>query len=1096
MKERMLKLFLRQSTLAALVFCGLLAAGSARGEIISADRRITWQGNVGVPGGIPNRTTIFCNVKQSIPGSTLVAVGNGVADDTAALQAALNLCPSNQVVYIPAGTYRVTSTLTAKSFTTVRGAGPGVTKLQFYNTDEKIKFGAGSRSYNDSSTGYFNVSGSPARGATTIAMSGKNSDIAVGNILIIDQLNDGTQPLGTNLVTKYAGGQTCNHCSRDSGNRALMQTVEITAVNGTNITFQPGLFWPRSSALDPEAFSIGLNGQWIGCEDLMVSAMTQSGGHLDGTSFHLNGVKYCWVKNCESDYTNGDHVKMTGSFRCEARDSYFHDGYSHGPGQAEVGIMLGMSSGCLYENNIVRRGHAPVYINWGASGNVIGYNYIDDSYRTSTPNHVVGGIFWHGAHPMMNLIEGNVVSRIFQDNVWGSTSHETIFRNYVTGVETHWPPYDRRGAEQTNTVTWPNYGRHVVYLGWGTRNFNFVGNVLGHYNFRTNWSSTAGPGNGTPALAQFSIIAPTGYSAYQTPSWLWVAGYGSTSTHTETAAWTTTLRHGNWDVVTETTTWDSGISDHNIPNSLYLPGKPTWWGDTLPWPAIGPDVNPRAAINPALNRWRATQGGNQPPVVAATASPTSGATPLTVSFSSAGSSDPEGANLTYAWTFGDGGTSSAANPSRTYQSAGNYNATLTVSDGTNTASSTAIAIRAYVPGPPVAVASATPTSGGAPLTVAFSSAGSYDPEGATLTFNWTFGDGTTSTAANPSHAYAAGTFTAHLQVSDGTQTGSSSPLTITVTNPAPGISLTSPANGGSYAAPATINLAASVTPNGHAISKVQFYNGAALLGEDSIAPYTLAWTNVGAGSYLLKARVLYDASAITDSSVVIVGVGGLVAAYGFEEGIGGMTADSSGNGNNGVLNSTFWTSAGKFGRALSFNGTSSFVTVNNSPSLNLSAGLTLEAWVYPTATTAAWRPVIFKPYDSSQISYVLQGLTPTQTKVPSIYVLPSADNLFGPSPLPTNTWSHLAATYDGSSMRMYVNGTLVADKAQTGTINLSAGALTIGGNALYSAYWLGLLDEVRIYNRALSAAEIQSDMNNPVRLDKPAAPQNIRIGAE
>jgi glucose/arabinose dehydrogenase/PKD repeat protein len=83
---------------------------------------------------------------------------------------------------------------------------------------------------------------------------------------------------------------------------------------------------------------------------------------------------------------------------------------------------------------------------------------------------------------------------------------------------------------------------------------------------------------------------------------------------------------------------------------------------------------------------------NQPPVAAASATPTQGAPPLTVNFSSTGSSDPEGHALTYRWTLGDGATSTAANPTHTYQAAGSYEARLTVSDGVNSTLSTPITI--------------------------------------------------------------------------------------------------------------------------------------------------------------------------------------------------------------------------------------------------------------------------------------------------------------------------------------------------------------------------------------------------------------------
>ena len=89
------------------------------------------------------------------------------------------------------------------------------------------------------------------------------------------------------------------------------------------------------------------------------------------------------------------------------------------------------------------------------------------------------------------------------------------------------------------------------------------------------------------------------------------------------------------------------------------------------------------------------------------------------------------------------------------------------------------------------------------------------------------------------------------------------------------ISLTSPADGSSYAAPASISLAASVTPNGHTITKVQFYsNGTNLLNEDTNSPYSFTWTNVAVGSYSLTARVIYDAGASVDSGAANVTVTG------------------------------------------------------------------------------------------------------------------------------------------------------------------------------------------------------------------------------
>src|SRR6266850_6042446 len=90
---------------------------------------------------------------------------------------------------------------------------------------------------------------------------------------------------------------------------------------------------------------------------------------------------------------------------------------------------------------------------------------------------------------------------------------------------------------------------------------------------------------------------------------------------------------------------------------------------------------------------------------------------------------------------------------------------------------------------------------------------------------------------------------------------------------------------------------------------------------------------------------------------------GLVAAYGFAEGAGPTVADSSGSNNRGTISGATWTPAGRFGSALVFNGTSAVVTVPSAASLQLTTGMTLEAWVYPTATPSGWRAVIAKNVD-------------------------------------------------------------------------------------------------------------------------------------
>jgi hypothetical protein len=202
-----------------------------------------------------------------------------------------------------------------------------------------------------------------------------------------------------------------------------------------------------------------------------------------------------------------------------------------------------------------------------------------------------------------------------------------------------------------------------------------------------------------------------------------------------------------------------------------------------------------------------------------------------------------------------------------------------------------------------------------------------------------------------------------------------------------------------------------------------------------------------------------------------------VAAYGFNEGLGTSVTDASGNGNNGTIGTATWASLGKYGKALTFNGTSARVMVNDSASLDLTTGMTLEAWVMPTASQSGWRTVIQKEVDTYFMG--ASSNSPRRPATGGTYGS-TVTWIAGPSAIPVNTWTHLASTYDGANIRLYVNGTQVATVARTGSIAVSALPVWIGGNNPYGEYFKGVIDEVRIYNRALSVAEIQADMNTPL----------------
>jgi chitodextrinase len=229
---------------------------------------------------------------------------------------------------------------------------------------------------------------------------------------------------------------------------------------------------------------------------------------------------------------------------------------------------------------------------------------------------------------------------------------------------------------------------------------------------------------------------------------------------------------------------------------------------------------------------------------------------------------------------------------------------------------------------------------------------------------------------------------------------------------------------------------------------------------------------------------------------------GLVAAYSFDEGSGQSVADTSGNGNNGTISGASWTSAGKNGSALSFDGVSNQVTVADSPSLDLTDEMTLEAWVKPASLGSSWRSVVVKE-QSDQLAYALYAHDGGPG--PSGHVYSNGDRYTtAPSTLPTDTWTHLAATYDGSTVKIYVNGALANSGNVSGMITTSGLPLRIGGNSVWSEWFSGQIDDVRIYNRALDASELSSDMATPVGgssagppadTQAPSAPGSVRATA-
>ena len=253
-------------------------------------------------------------------------------------------------------------------------------------------------------------------------------------------------------------------------------------------------------------------------------------------------------------------------------------------------------------------------------------------------------------------------------------------------------------------------------------------------------------------------------------------------------------------------------------------------------------------------------------------------------------------------------------------------------------------------------------------------------------------------------------------------------------------------------------------------------------------PTGTSFTNTGlaAGTYYYRVTAedaagnVGPASNEANATVSTSPPTGLVAGYGFDEGSGTGTADGSGRGNGGTVSGATWTT-GKFGSGLNFDGVNDWVTIADSASLDLTTAMTLEAWVLP-AVSSNWRTAVFKE-QTGDVAYSLYSSINTNVPRSEAVIGGAARSVNGTAALTSGVWSHLSATYDGSTYRLFVNGAQVASTAATGNIAVSSGALRIGGNNVWGEWFSGRIDEVRVYNRALTQAELQTDMNRPVTPD-------------
>ena len=497
----------------------------------------------------------------------------------------------------------------------------------------------------------------------------------------------------------------------------------------------------------------------------------------------------------------------------------------------------------------------------------------------------------------------------------------------------------------------------------------------------------------------------------------------------------------------------------------------------------------------------------QGPAAVASATPTSGYSPLSVQFTGSGSSDGLSRPLTYSWAFGDGTTSTQTNPQHTYVSSTvqTYNATLTV---TNTASQSASVVVPITIGslPPVPTITQPTSSAGVQPGAVINYAGTAtDPDDGVLppsALSWTIllhhnthihrdSGGTGSSGSVVVQEHGVGTYAYEIVLTATDSSGLQASTSIVIPVLPDTIPPTAPSNlQASPVGPNAISLTwTAATDNGAVDSyHVERCTGSACSNflETGTTP-DVAFTDISllpTTTYTYRVRAVdtngnfgpYSNTATATTAPGNTNSPGLVAAYNFDTGSGAVLADLSGNNNAGGINGATWV-AGHTGGALNFDGITNVVVVPDSPTLDLTNAMTLEAWVRPTLALSSWKAILQKETDA----YFLNANTfSNHVGGGGTFNNSCCSVIENSQALPLNTWTHVALTWDGSTMKLYINGAIAASTPQTGTLQVTNTPLRIGGDTYTNEFFTGQIDDLRIYNRGISAAEVSQDMSTPV----------------
>ena len=560
---------------------------------IPPGRSISWYpAGLDVVGGIRTSFRRTTTIRRLHP--------DGSVDDSGTINAAIAAARPNTLLTIPAGTYLIRNDIIMKSGVALRGAqaclppwlpaanGNATTLLMSNGT--KIFFNGGYRenSWMPRPQSGRSITSGYTQGSTSLTLSSVVG-LSTGDYICVYQNKDAAA----------IDDKGYTWLGEDSGPdpHVWAQYTKITNIAGNVITIDPPLYQvtpnPTGQAVRKQTFGVSMAG---------LENMRLQGDNTNYRMIWLRFSQFCWIKGVETydvgaNSSGSPHVWTEFCYANEYRRNYFHHGAGHDSG-ANYGIeFYHWNSRHKVEDNIVRETRHSIVFEGGGTGCVMLYNYTDDNWESVQGHPTTRDASFvsedqvanHGAHPYMNLWEGNWAACWWGDYTQGSSSYITAFRNSFSGKQTSY--------SLTNPWLWS-----VIEVEKYNRYFNLIGNIVGNTSMTNGTVIDDGSGGSRPTMFRF------GYSS---------AG----GSHTDSLPYSTVILHGNYDFVSDSV-HDWASPDHTLPISLYYTAKPAFFGN-LAWPpynSTAPTDNERERI-PA--GYRFVNGADPPPLHPhPTASPT------------------------------------------------------------------------------------------------------------------------------------------------------------------------------------------------------------------------------------------------------------------------------------------------------------------------------------------------------------------------------------------------------------------------------------------------------------------------------------------